>query len=670
MFARLKIGPRIFIVSFFLVLMGVAVSSFIAGGQFVKTMQTQMDRTLDVATDGAASEVESIVSKMKTLADALSANTDIPRHIEDSLTNNLNRELLPYLKVSGLDTLTVTDSNGIVLSRPHAQSRIGDSVAKKGYIAPALTGGTSLVLESGTTIALGLFYGFPVKSANGKVIGAIAIGFNIGNPAMADKLKAMYQADITVYYGDKAASTTLMRDGERMLDTVPPPELLDVVVKQGKNTHRFDDILDVTYRTAYRPFVFNGQNVGMLAGGLSTENLESTIKETALEIALSCLGVMIFAVALTYFFTRSISNPMDKLVELMERLRKGDLTMTDHDFMYKRSDEIGEIFDALQATVESQSEYIMTIKDSSARVSDGSHDLAELSLASNHTVDSMKHSAAELSSISASTNESVQRASGALRNIAELSSNVSGTAENGAKIMNDVSKQINSSADRVQEALDEIGNVMRMVNENNEQIKSLGESINEITGFISVITGIADQTNLLALNAAIEAARAGESGRGFAVVAEEVRKLAEDSSQSAKRISEVIDPIRNAAQTVMDSALRSVSILEQTMEEASSAKSELLSSTESMNSANKLMQQIVSVVEEQTSSVQEVSGMTEELAHNMEGLARDIGDINDEASDTLKSAAGVSKTAESMRELAVTLNESLSHFKIRDAIGG
>jgi len=94
------------------------------------------------------------------------------------------------------------------------------------------------------------------------------------------------------------------------------------------------------------------------------------------------------------------------------------------------------------------------------------------------------------------------------------------------------------------EIVSSIGKVKESSNEVYKVIEKLKASSLEISEIVNIITSISEQTNLLALNASIEAARAGEHGRGFAVVANEVGKLAENSNQSAQKISSLIDEIQ------------------------------------------------------------------------------------------------------------------------------
>lgn len=120
----------------------------------------------------------------------------------------------------------------------------------------------------------------------------------------------------------------------------------------------------------------------------------------------------------------------------------------------------------------------------------------------------------------------------------ETATTTAKTSEEGARITDDACQTINVLASTV--------------NQSAEHVERLGERSEEISRITGVIKEIADQTNLLALNAAIEAARAGEQGRGFAVVADEVRKLAERTSDATREIGAMVDSIRSETGTAVE----------------------------------------------------------------------------------------------------------------------
>jgi methyl-accepting chemotaxis protein len=187
------------------------------------------------------------------------------------------------------------------------------------------------------------------------------------------------------------------------------------------------------------------------------------------------------------------------------------------------------------------------------------------------------------------------------------------------------------------------------VERNGEQIVSFGTQVQKIGKIVEVITGIAQKTNLLALNATIEAARAGEYGRGFAVVAEEIRKLADSSSDSAGEISRLIESIREESQKVQSSMQASIremdseraaldttsSAFEEIIQTAVATQTKATSIAElSQNQAEgatgmvAAIDEISRVVSDNAAATQEVSAATEEQSASMEEMARSAQDLS------------------------------------------
>ncbi|SHI06239.1 methyl-accepting chemotaxis protein [Desulfosporosinus lacus] len=208
----------------------------------------------------------------------------------------------------------------------------------------------------------------------------------------------------------------------------------------------------------------------------------------------------------------------------------------------------------------------------------------------------------------------------------------------------------------VRKAVNEMQSIGDKVTEAADVVNILGDKSGEIGQIVALITNIAAQTNLLALNAAIEAARAGEQGRGFAVVAEEVRKLAEQSSDAAGKISALIDEIqKETTKAVM------------TMNDGTVAVHEGITM---VNSAGEAFRDILQGVNDFSKQAQAVADVVQKVGANTETIVAsifDVANIPKEISGSLENVvAGTEEQSASMEEIrrsATSLAQMATDFQ-------
>lgn len=202
----------------------------------------------------------------------------------------------------------------------------------------------------------------------------------------------------------------------------------------------------------------------------------------------------------------------------------------------------------------------------------------------------------------------------------------------------------------VNDAAEEMTGIANVVSESSQIISELSDSSQHISEVVEVINQIATQTNLLALNAAIEAARAGEQGRGFAVVADEVRGLAERTSNSTQEVASIIEEIQGNSNNAVASMKKGHDNV-----------------NEGVIKAKKAGESIVAIKDNTTlvrDSINSISVAMGEQNSVVKNVAQDVGKISELVNENNSSIETLNATIVELKEMASNLNEAVSVFKV------
>jgi len=240
--------------------------------------------------------------------------------------------------------------------------------------------------------------------------------------------------------------------------------------------------------------------------------------------------------AMLDYITTALAKAESERDELQKRLTdflvlvsdvgKGDLTKRGE----VTADMFGNMADAFNLMIQRFAQLMKQVSEAAERVNSSAGTLRE-------SAGQMAGTAKNQADESAKTLSAVDQLASSMRQVSETA----GASSDSAKQVLHATEQGRIA---VQETVQDMQNIRSTVQRMSKQVKALGDRSIEISQIVSTIRDIADQTNLLALNAAIEAAGAGEAGARFAVVADQVRKLAESSTQATREIADLVKVIQ------------------------------------------------------------------------------------------------------------------------------
>ncbi|AIX06061.1 MULTISPECIES: methyl-accepting chemotaxis protein TlpC [Bacillus] len=483
-----------------------------------------------------------------------------------------------------------------------------------------------------------------------------------GNEDIVDLLGEKTGDTITIFQGDTRVATNVMKNGERAVGTQASSEVIAAVLKKGKRFYGQADVAGSSYQTAYMPLKDqNGNIIGMLYTGANQSILASLTQSLFTQFAIVLVIVIMVSVILVLVFTRKINKRLNALKSAFESAGNGDMTIEVSD---KTGDELSELSVYYNKMRMKLNDTIQTVQQSALQLASASQ---QLSAGAEETNQASEKITEAVQQIANGAQDQITRIENSESSLKQASADIRDISANTAAIA-DKGQLAQSKADIGQK---EIANVQAQMDAIHQSIQKSGEIIHQLDGrskqieqILSVITQIADQTNLLALNAAIEAARAGEQGKGFAVVADEVRKLAEESQQSAGQISKLIIEI----QKDMNRSARSV---EHVKTEAAEGVTMIQRTRDAFKEIAAATGEISAEISDLSASVTNISASAHQIN---DSFAANTADIKESTKNTRQAAAlteeqfaameEITAASETLSQLAEELTGIISQFKM------
>ena len=341
------------------------------------------------------------------------------------------------------------------------------------------------------------------------------------------------------------------------------------------------------------------------------------------------LGIAFFFIAIR----RMLTVPMAQVVDVMKIAGEGDLTQR---IEFERADEMGTLANWFNSFLDNMTNMVTEIRGTSQAVASASTQIAA-------SADEMASGLQEQETQTQQVAAAVEELSQSVTEVAAKSSDATTASEQSQHLAEEGGMVVRST-------VQEMEGIATEVNASAQTINALGVQSEKIGEIIAVINDIADQTNLLALNAAIEAARAGEHGRGFAVVADEVRKLAERTTQATEEVSSSIRGIQGETISAV------------TQIEAGSER--VGKGVDLANQAGSSLETIVTGCQSVQGMVQDIAAAANEQASASDEIARAIENISSVTRQSSEGAGQASEAAGDLAHQAEQLMTLVGKFKV------
>lgn len=392
---------------------------------------------------------------------------------------------------------------------------------------------------------------------------------------------------------------------------------------------------------------------------------ENEVNAAIRNMTIVCVAIVVILGLFIFFITGQITGPLQQVIQVCDKLSHGDFR-TNNDLIgsIERGDEFGRMEEAVRDMRATVNDLIKKVIHSTEQLASSSEELTatahQSALASEQVAQRVTSSASAV----IEQQRDVEMAMDSIDNTMRSIDNLNRTANEVTVNVNESHKQAQDGSIAIEDAVNKIVSVEEIVSSSTNTVDKLGQRSQEIGQIVETISGIADQTNLLALNAAIEAARAGEHGRGFAVVADEVRKLAEESLNAAKRITGLIDGIQSDTALAVGSMQKGNTAVKEgtsSVGQLKAAFEKILEASEAVAERSDGMSGDLRVVSQDTENVRTRSS---KISENSRQVASDMESVSAAAEQQSAAAEEIASASEALAKLAHGLQTAVGEFRV------